>query len=555
MVLLIAPINTILISYLTRRKELLTRSQFLKTAAAGCGVSFVFFLGCQIGTPLFVWLFYRNLYEQVKGLVTVVNMTQVLGMYSAFLFILVLTFASEKWQLGLQTAHFIILTAATVFAAKEYGIAGFAWACLAANLLRVAAVILLGALKASREKCRLRQIKNKERRNKLMQIGEVLRRVVFNGLDAVKGGKLKKLKEVNKREIVEGVTEEYVERRIQALLEYAKDHSPYYRENPQWKELSDFPVLTKGDFIEAYDKILTDNSSEQGNLYRLSTSGSTGTPFTVLCDGDNMNRVNMNFISCMELNGFRMGMKRGEFRAWIKGKNTISKWKSFKNNLIMVDISNMGDESLEKICRDIEKKKIQVLVSYSSALVALSQYLKKTGRDISKWKVEMIFSMGEALPDGTYDLLQEIFGFSPVRSYGNNENGFIAIQLGEEKEYTIDLYNFYTEILKMDSDEPAEPGELGRIVVTDYYNKTFPMIRYDTGDTGKIRLYKDEKGRLHGKFVEIYGRRGSLIYNCQGEPLSIHVFMNILLNFEGIVYQAKCIQREKKRIRTADQCR
>lgn len=379
-----------------------------------------------------------------------------------------------------------------------------------------------------------------------MQIGEVLRRVVFNGLDAVKGGKLKKLKEVNKREIVEGVTEEYVERRIQALLEYAKDHSPYYRENPQWKELSDFPVLTKGDFIEAYDKILTDNSSEQGNLYRLSTSGSTGTPFTVLCDGDKMNRVNMNFISCMELNGFRMGMKRGEFRAWIKGKNTISKWKSFKNNLIMVDISNMGDESLEKICRDIEKKKIQVLVSYSSALVALSQYLKKTGRDISKWKVEMIFSMGEALPDGTYDLLQEIFGFSPVRSYGNNENGFIAIQLGEEKEYTIDLYNFYTEILKMDSDEPAEPGELGRIVVTDYYNKTFPMIRYDTGDTGKIRFYKDEKGRLHGKFVEIYGRRGSLIYNCQGEPLSIHVFMNILLNFEGIVYQAKCIQREKK---------
>ena len=41
---------------------------------------------------------------------------------------------------------------------------------------------------------------------------------------------------------------------------------------------------------------------------------------TVLCDGDKMNRVNMNFISFMELNGFRMGMKRGEFRVWIPGK-------------------------------------------------------------------------------------------------------------------------------------------------------------------------------------------------------------------------------------------
>ena len=39
-----------------------------------------------------------------------------------------------------------------------------------------------------------------------MQTGEVLRRVVFNLLDAAKGGRLKKLKEVNKREIVEGVT-------------------------------------------------------------------------------------------------------------------------------------------------------------------------------------------------------------------------------------------------------------------------------------------------------------------------------------------------------------
>ena len=46
-----------------------------------------------------------------------------------------------------------------------------------------------------------------------MQTGEVLRRVVFNLLDAAKGGKLKKLKEVNKREIVEGVTPEYMERR------------------------------------------------------------------------------------------------------------------------------------------------------------------------------------------------------------------------------------------------------------------------------------------------------------------------------------------------------
>ncbi|HIX59643.1 MAG TPA: phenylacetate--CoA ligase family protein [Candidatus Blautia gallistercoris] len=381
-----------------------------------------------------------------------------------------------------------------------------------------------------------------------MQAGEVLRRVVFNGLDRMKGGKLARIREVNEGEILNGVTEEYRKRRLQGILDYARKNCAFYREMDKAETLSDFPVMNKTDYIENRDTILSDAwQGRREKLYALRTSGSTGAPFTVWCDGEKMNRVNMNFLSVMELNGFRIGMKRGEFRVWIPGKNTISKWKSVKNNLLMIDISNMGDEVLAKICHRIQKKRMQVLVSYSSALTALASYIRRAGIDVKKWDVEMIFSMGEALPDATYEELKNIFGFAPVRSYGNNENGFIAVQLREEDRYTADLYNFYIEILKLDCDEPAEPGELGRIVVTDYYNRAFPMIRYDTGDTGIYEEPVDEEGRRHGYFTEIYGRRGSLLYNCKGEPLSIHVFMNVLLNLEDAVHQARCIQWEKKR--------
>lgn len=381
-----------------------------------------------------------------------------------------------------------------------------------------------------------------------MQAGEILRRTAFVALDMVRGGKLDKIKKVNKREIVEGVTREYLDRRVDALLDYAGKHSEYYREYRGVEDITKYPVMTKMEYNQNKDRILCDTyQDKKDSLFRLSTSGSTGAPFTVLCDGDKMNRVNMNFISFMELNGFRMGMKRGEFRVWIPGKNVISRWKSFKNNLIMIDISNMGDEALAAICEKIRREKIQVLVIYSSALIVLANYLKRKNVDISKWDVEMVFAMGEALPQPTYDLVKEIFGFSPVRSYGNNENGFLACQVGEEDRYTVDLYNFYIEMLSLDSDEPVNPGGLGRIVVTDFYNKAFPMIRYDTGDTGIYQEVTDEKGRIHGYFTEIYGRRGSMMYNCKGEPLSIHVFMNVLINLEGIVHQAKCIQWEKKR--------
>lgn len=381
-----------------------------------------------------------------------------------------------------------------------------------------------------------------------MQAGEVLRRTAFNALDLARGGKLNRLKKVNKREIVDGVTPEYEKRRLAAILDYARMYVPFYQNLEEGASLQDFPVMKKMDYNEHRDEILSEEYRDRkDHLYRLSTSGSTGAPFTVWCDGDKMNRINMNFLSVMELNGFRLGMKRGEFRVWIEGKNTISGWKSFKNNLLMIDISNMGDESLQKICDRIRKQRIQVLVAYSSALTALCGYIQKKGIDVSGWDVEMVFSMGEALPEATYEAIRDIFGFSPVRSYGNNENGFIAIQMGEESRYTADLYNFYIELLKLDSEEPAKPGEVGRIVVTDLYNRAFPMIRYDTGDTGTYEKITDARGRVHGFFTEIYGRRGSLMYNCKGEPLSIHVFMNVLLNLEGVVHQAKCIQWEKKR--------
>lgn len=150
MVLLVAPVNTIIISYLTRREEKLNRKQFLGFAGIGFAVSACFFLLAQIGTPLFVWLFYRGLYEAVKPMMTVVNLSQVLALFSAYLFIVVLTFTEEKWQLLLQIVHLAVMGALVLLFTGNHGIMGFAAAVLIANGIRVALVLLLGLEKAER---------------------------------------------------------------------------------------------------------------------------------------------------------------------------------------------------------------------------------------------------------------------------------------------------------------------------------------------------------------------------------------------------------------------
>ena len=84
-----------------------------------------------------------------------------------------------------------------------------------------------------------------------MQVGEVLRRWAFYGLDALQGGKLNRLKEVNKREIVQGVTPEYIDRRIEKLLDYARVQNAFRisrccTRGITWNIMRRFPVRDTG---------------------------------------------------------------------------------------------------------------------------------------------------------------------------------------------------------------------------------------------------------------------------------------------------------------------
>lgn len=71
------------------------------------------------------------------------------------------------------------------------------------------------------------------------------------------------------------------------------------------------------------------------------------------------------------------------------------------------------------------------------------------------------------MPEPVRRTLEKQFG-CPVRAwYSNEENGIMGLQNEKDEGYRIDTETYYYEILKMDSDEPAEQGELGRIVITD----------------------------------------------------------------------------------------
>lgn len=131
--------------------------------------------------------------------------------------------------------------------------------------------------------------------------------------------------------------------------------------------------------------------------------------------------------------------------------------------------------------------------------------------------MQAVLTAGEGVSSENHKLLENAFGCKVYRRYSDMELGILGQDMGDEGKYILNWGSYYFECVKMDSDEPAEHGEVGRIVITDLFNKALPMIRYDTGDLGIMDC--DEDGSLP-YLKEIYGRKRDCVYRTDGVMLS-----------------------------------
>lgn len=88
----------------------------------------------------------------------------------------------------------------------------------------------------------------------------------------------------------------------------------------------------------------------------------------------------------------------------------------------------------------------------------------------------------------------------------------MAQEDGSDHGHILDTASYHYEILKMDSDEPADDGEVGRIVITDLFSYAFPIIRYDNGDLAIRETLSD--GHVYLK--EVFGKKRDLLYTTDG---------------------------------------
>jgi phenylacetate-CoA ligase len=371
---------------------------------------------------------------------------------------------------------------------------------------------------------------------------EKLRWKGFWWLDSFKKTELDTLYSENFYAFKNGTSYADTEEKLRRLMDHARKNTEFYKDIPEDAKLTDFPVVDKEVLRNNYDSILVKSFADAPGSRKMSTSGSTGTPLTIVQDRNKVLHDTVDGIFLGVLGNYYIGQKMAFIRVWVHNVRK-SPLVLFMQNYIMMDSSSLSDESIKKMLDTLKKQKVRCVVGYASALTEISKYIDRTSYDLTGHVISSIIPISESMPEKVRERLSCQFGCYVQSWYSNEENGIMGIQGRNCEDYYINSENYYYEILKMDSDEPAEDGELGRIVITDLNNFAFPIIRYDNGDTAIARHV--DKGQRYKLFLkQIYGRRSDIIYDTEGNALTPFIITNNLWDAAG-VKQYQFIQKGK----------
>lgn len=367
-----------------------------------------------------------------------------------------------------------------------------------------------------------------------------LRSYSFWFIDILKGRVIKKHYQDIKSIIENYNLPAYQDKRneyLKRILTHTVETTPFYQTLHGPIELQDFPVINKNLIRENFDSFKS-KTFLQKPVLKMVTSGSTGTPFTVIQDLNKKARNYADTIWFAKMAGYNLGEKLYYFKIW-HGNNRKTKWQSWKQNWRAIDVLKMDDEKIENLISELENDKApKGFLGYASAFEAITRYIERNGKVPVKCKVNSAITISESLNPETKIAMKDIFNVSMVSRYSNIENGILAQQCTNgSEEFHLNIASYFFEILQIDMDKPVQTGEIGRIVVTDLFNYAMPLIRYDTGDIGSISDISQCSIKTP-VLKHLEGRMLDLIYDTSGNLISSFlVYKNMWKYTEILQYQ------------------
>lgn len=317
------------------------------------------------------------------------------------------------------------------------------------------------------------------------------------------------------------------DKKLRKLLFHAYDNSKFYRKlykknGIKRKDLNDIkikdlPLVNKKMIMENFDEIITkenlnikrlENFLERkeaptdlyNNKYRIvHTSGSTGRIGIFVYSADEWDFIKA--VSLRMFTNFGLKPKRYAYIGAVDGHYAgISLFLSpvnqleefFYDDYLIININKVLSNYLAKL----NKLNPHNITGYPSGVKMLAELQLKGKIDISP---ETVICGGEPLLKNDSELIKKAWNLKPLNYYASSESLMIGIKRPKDNNiYLMDDVN-YVEIKE------------DKTIITNLYNYTQPLIRYELSDVLK-KAKVQESDWPFDQIKNIIGRREEMIW-------------------------------------------
>ena len=347
---------------------------------------------------------------------------------------------------------------------------------------------------------------------------------------------------------------------LSRLLRHAAATVPFYRRRAEYTRAADdlsyfesLPLIDKGIVQECFQEFLSERYNSPACRDEIDirhTSGSTGQYLNVYWHRkDTIRAAAPHWLARRRLFGIGPQSRLCYFYTTEYQGNTILARE--EDTLASRDERSLGfcksgltGARLRQIVERIGEYRPDWIQVQPSVAVLLADCAEEEGLDFPD-SLRLLELSGETLPDAVRDRLAKAYGCPAVNFYGCNEMGSLALDSGEGL-CCFDS-NVYLECLV--DGRPAGEGEEGELYATTLTNRAMPLIRYRTGDRG--RLWRREDGPDRRELT--LGRTSDFIVTPSGRRINAYVLLRpvdmINQRMGEIIRQFQVIQEGPARFR------
>lgn len=264
------------------------------------------------------------------------------------------------------------------------------------------------------------------------------------------------------------------------IMELSRSH-PFYRD--RLRDVFDFenvPLMRKQDLYEVVTATLSDPAS-LGSVYLSPTGGSTSNNLLFFPSDIRENHLQRELLSAHLT-------ETGIFTKQTIALNLFGSNMMYRSSEIFNEFCEHGGGTplpVGSSCDDKTAYKLGVRFHANTLLGTPSRVMQfaRYAEEKRELQFEHLVFGGESLTERKVAFLKGVFGIRRISSiFGSAEAGIWSYQPPdlERNQYLFSPDMMHVEI------HDADPSGLGEIVLTNLVRKRFPLLRYATGDMGRV---------------------------------------------------------------------